>query len=126
MTPAADVALEAISEARHEHVSGAAFAMAGGSDEHAALAARVITALGRALEGTPCEPRTSDSRVRTASGLTTYPDVTVVRGKAEKTNDDPLAVTNPTLHVEILSESSEAYDRGAKLAHDLRIPSLKE
>lgn len=126
MTLAEYVAQEAIGETRHEHVNGEAFAMAGGSDEHAALAARVITALGRGLEGTPCEPRTSDLRVRTASGLTTYPDVTVVCGKAEKAIDDPLAVTNPTLLVEILSESSEAYDRGAKFAHYRSIPSLKE
>ncbi len=126
MTLSEYLAQEAISETRHEYVNGEAYAMAGGSDEHAALAARIITALGRALEGTPCEPRTSDLRVRTASGLTTYPDVTVVCGKSEKATDDPHAVTNPTLLVEVLSESSEAYDRGAKFAHYRSIPGLKE
>lgn len=69
---------------------------------------------------------TSDVRVRVVdSGLSTYPDVTVVCGKVEAAPEDPEAVTNPIVLAEVLSESTEAYDRGAKFAHYRRIPSLQ-
>ena len=69
----------------------------------------------------------SDARVRVlATGLTTYPDVTVVCGSMEGAPEDPEAVANPVLLVEVLSDSTEAYDRGAKAAHFRRIPSLQE
>ena len=69
----------------------------------------------------------SDLRVRIrATGLTTYPDLSVVCGRLEMDAEDGNAVVNPVLLVEVLSESSEAYDRGAKAAHYRRIPSLRE
>ena len=61
-----------------------------------------------------------------ATGLSTYPDASVVCGRTETAPDDPDAMVNPVLLVEVLSDSSEAYDRGAKAAHYRRIPSLKE
>ena len=100
--------------------------MAGRTEEHALLAARLIAMLARGLDGSPCAPRSSDLRIRTQSGLGTYPDVTVVCGKSEKFAEDPLSITNPTLLIEVLSESSEAYDRGEKFAHYRSIPSLRE
>jgi len=117
---------EEASDTKHEFLRGEVFAMAGGTEEHAILGARMIAALSRALEGTPCEPRSSDLRVRTASGLGTYPDITVVCGKSEKYDEDPHSVTNPTLIVEVLSDSSEAYDRGEKFTHYRSMPSLRE
>jgi Uma2 family endonuclease len=60
------------------------------------------------------------------TGLTTYPDLSVVCDKLETDPEDPHAVLNPVVLVEVLSESSEAYDRGAKAAHYRRIPSLRE
>jgi Uma2 family endonuclease len=70
---------------------------------------------------------TSDVRVRVAAtGLDTYPDVTVVCGRLEYDSRDPHAIANPTLLVEVTSASTEAYDRGEKLAHYKRIPSLQE
>jgi Uma2 family endonuclease len=69
----------------------------------------------------------SDLRVRIReTGLTTYPDVTVICGQLETDTEDRLAAVNPLVLVEILSESTEAYDRGAKAAHYRRIPSLRE
>lgn len=61
-----------------------------------------------------------------ATGLTTYPDVSVACGKAETDAEDPHALVNPVLIVEVLSDSTEAYDRGEKAAHYRHIPSLKE
>jgi Uma2 family endonuclease len=101
--------------------------MAGGTPEHAALAAAFIGELRTALRGRPCRVYTSDARVRVlATGLTTYPDVAVVCGTLETAPEDPDALTNPVVLVEILSDATEAYDRGAKVTHYRRIASLKE
>lgn len=127
MTYAAYVAFEAASDTKHEYVNGEVYAMAGGTIEHGALAMAVGTALSNALSGRPCRVLSSDVRVRVKStGISTYPDVTVICVRAEVEPDDEHAVLNPTLIVEILSDSTEAYDRGAKAAHYRRIPSLRE
>lgn len=127
MTYAEYVAAEATSEVRHEYLSGEVWEMAGGTPEHSALAAAVIRELGASLRGKPCRTFTSDLRVRVLdTGLTTYPDVSVVCGQIETAPDDEDAVTNPVVLVEVLSEATEGYDRGAKAAHYRRIPSLRE
>jgi Uma2 family endonuclease len=80
------------------------------------------------LAGKPCRVFSSDLRIRvTATGLATYPDVTVVCGKLEIDGDDPRhqTVTNPRAVVEILSPTTEEYDRGEKLAHYQKIESLE-
>lgn len=121
------VAFERKSETKHEFLNGEVFAMAGGTVEHGALAASMIAALATALRGRPCRALTSDVRVRIqGTGFSTYPDVTVVCGKLQTEEDDPDGVLNPSLIVEVLSDSTEAYDRGAKAAHYRRIPSLRE
>jgi Uma2 family endonuclease len=97
------------------------------SPNHAALAAAVIFLLGLQLRGKPCRVFSSDLKVRIlATGLATYPDLTVVCSKLETDPEDANAATNPTLLVEVLSNSSEAYDRGEKFAHYRRLPSLRE
>lgn len=121
------VAAEAQSEVRHEFLDGCVYAMAGGTPEHAALAAALTRELGTALRAKPCRVFSSDLRVRVrATGLTTYPDLSVVCGKLETAADDPHALLNPIVLVEVLSESTEAYDRGTKAAHYRRIASLQE
>ena len=126
MTYAEYLAAESISETRHEFLNGEVWAMAGGTREHSALAAALISALTVALRGKPCRVYTSDLRVRVqATGLATYPDVTVVCGAEETDAEDPEAIVNPVVLVEVLSDSTEAYDRGAKSAHYRRIPSLQ-
>jgi Uma2 family endonuclease len=126
MTWAEYLALESGSDRKHEYVNGWVYAMAGGTPEHARLQGRLIQQLGMALRGRPCEAFTSDLRVKvTETGRATYPDVTIVCDRIERADDDPDAATNPTLLVEVLSESTEADDRGSKWAHYQRIPSLR-
>ncbi len=117
---------EASSNVKHEFLDGQIYAMAGGTPEHAALAAAVITLLGPQLRGGECRPYNSDLRVRTPSGLTTYPDVTVIGGPREIDGIDSLAITNPRLIVEVLSRSTEEYDSAEKFEHYKSFPSLRE
>lgn len=101
--------------------------MAGGTPGHAALAARIIGKLRAELEGKPCEVFTSDLRVRVvATGLATYPDVTVVCGRLEVDPEDSATVLNPVVLVEVLSDSTAEYDRSEKLDHYRKITSLRE
>jgi Uma2 family endonuclease len=120
------LALEEHSLVRHEFVGGEIYAMAGGTPEHAALAASVLRLLGNALpQG--CRAYSSDLRVRIeASDVTTYPDATIVCGALQLASQDPLAVTNPVLLVEVTSASTDAYDRGAKLEQYKLLPSVQE
>lgn len=119
--------LEERSEVKHEFLDGEVYAMAGGTPEHAALAGRLALALGLAARGGGCEVFTSDLRVRVpATGLTTYPDLTLVCGEWRRDPEDPHTVTNPALLVEVLSDSTAAYERGEKLAHYQRIETLRE
>jgi Uma2 family endonuclease len=121
------LALEAVSQTKHEFVDGSVFAMAGGTPEHAAIASRLARVIGNAVIGKPCNVYSSDLRVRVpATGLTTYPDLTVICGALESDPDDANTATNPVLIVEVLSESTAHYDRGEKLAHYQRLNSLRE
>ena len=119
--------LEATGAAKHEWLDGVVYAMAGGTLEHSALSASVITLLTLALRGKPCRVFTSDARVRVrATGLGTYPDASVACGSIEHDADDPDALANPLVLVEVLSDSTEDWDRGGKFAHYRRIPSLRD
>lgn len=112
MTYAEYLAFEDKAVGRHELLNGEVFAVGGGTIEHARLIAGVSIALLRI-------------RIR-ETGLTTYPDVSVVCGKAEIDFEDPCAIVNPTLVVEVPSDSTEAYDRGERAAHYRHPPSLRE
>lgn len=120
------LALEEESAARHEYLDGEIYAMAGGSPDHAALAAAVISSLaGRLPPG--CRAFTSDLRVRIPStGLSTYPDAAIICGRTQRASDDALAVVNPVLLVEITSPSTEDYDRGEKLRQYQHLASVRE
>ncbi|MGK4004207.1 Uma2 family endonuclease [Sorangium sp. So ce1036] len=121
------LALEASSNVKHEFLDGQIYAMAGGTPEHAALAAAVIGLLFPELRRGRCRAHDADLRVRVPStGLATYPDVTVVCGPIERDERDEQAVTNPTLIVEVLSRSTEVYDRGDKFEHYKTLPSLRQ
>ena len=120
------LALETQSPIRHEFLDGEIYAMAGGTPDHAALAGAVLSVIGRQL-APECRVFTSDLRVRIPStGLSTYPDGAVVCGGTERAMDDPIAVTNPVVLVEVTSNSSEEYDRGEKLRHYQTLPSVRE
>ncbi|HVK65496.1 MAG TPA: Uma2 family endonuclease [Polyangium sp.] len=121
------LALEEASETKHEYLDGHVYDMAGGTPDHGLLAGNVLRALGNQLEGRPCRVHPADVRIRIqATGLSTYPDVSVVCGKLQVDAEDKNGVVNPIVLVEVLSESTEAYDRGQKFAHYRRIPSLRE
>jgi Uma2 family endonuclease len=127
MTYAEYLAAEEKSEVKHEYLRGEVFAMVGGTPEHGRLASNLIHELGKALGRRPCVVYSSNVRVRIlATDLSTYPDATVVCGKLEPAPDDRNAIANPTLIVEVLSDSTEAQDRGEKFAHYRRLPSLRE
>jgi len=120
------LALEEESQVRHEFFAGEIYAMAGGTPDHAALAAAVLQLVGSALPR-GCRAYTSDLRVRIEStGLSTYPDGAVVCGKTDRSREDPLAVVNPVLLVEVTSRSTEEYDRTTKLEHYQALPGVRE
>ena len=113
------LALEQASETKHEYVNGLVYAMAGGTPEHARLAMQLGMLLGIALAGRPCSAFSSDLRVRIAATRRfTYPDLSVVCHELKRASDDPDAIVNPTLLAEVLSDSTEASDRGEKSAAD--------
>lgn len=120
------VAHDDVSSTKHEYLDGQIYAMAGGTPEHSALIASVTTHLSNQVRGGRCRVHMSDLRIRVAeTGLATYPDVAVVCGPWERDPEDARTVVNPTVIVEVLSPSTEAYDRGEKLEHYRRIPTLR-
>jgi Uma2 family endonuclease len=119
------------STAKHEWLDGVVYAMAGGTLEHSRLASRMNAALEAAFPS--CTVFQSDAMLFIrATQLSTYADVVVVCGPVEsqKVERDGRvlgeALLNPTLIVEVLSDSTEEYDRGEKFAHYMKIPSLRE
>jgi Uma2 family endonuclease len=119
--------LDRTANVRHEFFAGEIYAMAGGTREHAALAANVTAALGAQLRGKRCQTHSADLRVRVLdTGLATYPDVTVVCEHAEMDPADAHTLVNPTLLVEVTTPGTEDYDRGEKLEQYQRIASLRE
>ena len=119
------LAIEARSGARHEYVDGVVEALAGGSARHARLGASLGRVLGNLLGDGPCQPYSSDLRLRVpATHFAGYPDLSVICGDPEAPADDRHAAINPVLIVEVLSESTERWDRGGKFFHYQQLPSL--
>jgi Uma2 family endonuclease len=126
-TPAEYLSLERTSEIRHEYYRGEIFAMSGASREHGLIAGNLFAEMRSQILGRGCESFVSDMRVQVeASGLYTYPDVVVVCGEPRFEDKHGDTLLNPTVVCEILSESTEAYDRGAKFGHYRKISSLRE
>jgi Uma2 family endonuclease len=122
------VALELRSDVKHEFLDGEIYAMAGGSEDHSALAAEVLRALGNAIGDRPCRAHTSDLRIYVeAVGLATFPDGTVICGSLEQHAPSPVSTAlNPLVLVEVTRDSSEEYDTGDKLDAYKTIPTLQE
>jgi Uma2 family endonuclease len=122
------VALEQQSPTKHEFLDGEIYAMAGGSEEHSALAAQVLRILGNAVGERPCRIHTSDLRLYVeAVGLATFPDGAVICGPLQQHAPSPVATAmNPTVLLEVTSDSSEEYDTGEKLEHYRTIPTLRD
>lgn len=118
--------LERSTGLKHEFVDGQVWAMSGGTPSHSAITSNVNALLHVALRSSPSRPYSSDLKIRVfETGLASYSDVAVVCGPIEPHPEDANAVTNPSLLIEVLSPSTEAWDRGAKFAHYRRIPSLR-
>ena len=116
----------AATDQRSEFVAGDVFAMTGATKAHNLIVANVVRELGNALKGRPCRVYPSDLKVRIeAENIGTYPDAMVICGDRAFYDDRRDVVTNPTLIVEVLSESSEAYHRGNKFRHYRALPSLQ-
>ena len=119
--------IERKAEHKSEYFQGEMFAMPGASRPHNLVAGNVIGELRGQLRRSPCEVYPSDMRVLvTATGLYTYPDVVVVCSEPRLLDDHFDTLLNPTLLVEVLSPSTEAYDRGRKFDNFQSIESLQE
>lgn len=121
------LALDRASEIRSEFYDGEIFAMSGASLSHVRICGNLFSALRAGLEGGGCEAFSGALRVRVSStGLYAYPDLIVVCGDPELVDDGHLdTLLNPALLIEVLSPSTEAWDRGGKFAHYRSLPSLQ-
>ncbi len=112
---------------KSEYFQGEVFAMAGGSPKHSLIGANFVREAGNALKGKPCAVFNSDLRVRIQpTGLYTYPDASIVCGELKFDDDQQDTIVNPTVIVEVLSDSTEKYDRGRKAVHYRQIASMQE
>ena len=126
-TPQEYLALERKAKTRSEFVNGQIYAMAGASREHNLISLNVGSELRAQLRKRPCETYTNDMRVRVKpTGLYTYPDVVVVCGRPRFDDAESDILLNPTVIAEVLSPTTEAYDRGEKFAHYRYLESLQE
>ena len=121
------LAIENAAAFKSEFYAGEMFAMAGASPTHNFIKHNLEREIGNRLQSGRCRTASSDQRIRIErTGLFTYPDIVVVCGKPEISMRDPLAILNPSVLIEILSPSTEKYDRGTKLKQYRQIPGLKE
>jgi len=121
------LAFERVSAERHEYAHGEVFAMAGGTRAHSLIAGNIQRELGLALLDRPCEVHGPDLRIKiVARGRYTYADVLVVCGRPIFEDEQRDSLLNPRVIVEVLSDSTERYDRGEKFTQYRSIPSLRD
>ena len=112
---------------KHEYFNGAIYLMTGGTESHNLLAGNAYASLHGQLRRRPCRIYNSDQRIKVmATGLHTYPDVTVVCGQSLFTQRRRLTLVNPTMIIEVLSSSTERYDRGIKFQNYRLMPTLQD
>lgn len=127
LTPEEYLAIERKANYKSEYLNGEMFAMAGASERHVLIVTNVVAELRGQLRRRPCTVYSTDLRVRVSpTGLYTYPDVVVVCGQPQFADDQRDILLNPTLIVEVLSESTEGYDRGEKFEHYRTLASFSE
>lgn len=136
LTVAEYLAIEREAEFKSEFLDGEMFplhgppgphGMAGASRRHNEVTQNLNIEIGSRLKGRPCRTYSADLRVRIdRTGLYTYPDFLIVCGPPEFEPDDPDTLTNPQVIVEVLSKSTESYDRGLKFLHYRQLPSVRE
>jgi Uma2 family endonuclease len=126
LTPEEYLAIERKAEYKSEYFDGEMFAMSGAQREHNLIAGNLYRELGNCLRTRGCEFYPSDMRVRTVGRHYCYPDASVVCGPPEFLDGELDTLLNPSLIVEVLSPSTEAYDRGRKFERYQAIPSLRQ
>ena len=125
LTPEEYFAWEGKQLEKHEYLDGQVYAMSGGSKNHSLISVRFITLFANHLEGGSCETGNSDLRVNIVeTDIYTYPDVSVTCDERDKTTTQ--YITYPCLIVEVLSDSTEAYDRGGKFRMYRNNPVLQD
>jgi Uma2 family endonuclease len=121
------LALERIASCKNEYYRGQIFAMSGGSPRHNTIGINLAASLRARLRGSPCRPYNSDQRIHIpAIGLSTYPDLSIVCGELKLDSRDRDAIVNPRVIVEVLSRSTERYDRGKKFDFYRQLEPLLE
>jgi Uma2 family endonuclease len=109
---------------KHEYIDGEIYAISGGTNKHSRIAANCIIAVGKRLKN-PCHINTSDMRVKISDIKFVYPDFSVVCGEATFDDENETKLINPTFVAEVISPSSESYDRGMKSEFYRSLPSLQ-
>jgi len=126
MTPERYLSIERHSPDRHEYINGVMYAMAGGTPRHSEVIFNVGAAIKARLRGSGCKGYTTELRVfNHDTGSFLYPDLSIVCGEPVLSALDKDTVVNQLIIVEVLSPSTEAYDRGAKFAHYKRLDTLQ-
>lgn len=118
---------EEISPTKHEYFNGEVFAMAGGGYNHTTICTNLAAAAKSALRGRPCKARSGEQRVKVeASGLNTYPDAVIFCPPARFEGSNDHTLLTPKVVFEVLSDSTEKYDRGDKFRAYAQIPTLTD
>lgn len=126
-TEEAYLRFERNSPEKHEYYQGQVYAMAGATRNHIRIVGNVFASLHRQLLARPCEIYMTDMRVKVNdSGLYTYPDIAIVCGQAQFVDHTQDTLMNPTVLIEVLSPSTENYDRGSKFELYQALDSFKE
>jgi Uma2 family endonuclease len=126
-TPDEYLAIEEVSKTKHEYVNGKIYARESGTADHALIQVTITMAVFPYLRGTSCRIFSSDLRVGVEKAdMYTYPDLSVVCSGLRYDARSNTTITNPTVLVEVLSPTTQAYDRGDKFKFYKQIPSLQE
>jgi Uma2 family endonuclease len=128
-TPEEYLELETTAEYKSQYIAGEIFAMAGAQPVHVKVTGNILAALHNRFRGRPCDVFNSDMRVRSATGdMYTYPDVSALCGEPEFEGDknEPPSLLNPQVIIEVLSRSTQDFDRGDKFARYRKIATLTD
>jgi Uma2 family endonuclease len=127
LSPHEYLARERLADVRSEFYRGEVFSMAGASWEHTLIKDNLAREAGNQLKSGPCRVLTSDMRVKVnRTGLYTYPDIVIVCDEPQFEDKVLDTLLNPRVVVEVLSDTTEKYDRGTKFAHYRQLPSILE
>ncbi len=127
LTPQEYLAMERLAQYKSEYFDGEIFAMSGASPAHNRVVANALTEINLQFKKRPCLVYANDMRVKVSpTGLYTYPDIVALCGPPRFDDNQKDTLLNPTVIIEVLSDSTQAYDRGKKFQHYRTLESLQE